>query len=61
MEENRDLIAEWLKLGREVLEKHFPQSPHAVYVIELADGSPAVQLVVTPSSASGPSAPERKP
>lgn len=57
--ESRDLLAEWIKLGREVLERYYPDASGGTYVIELPDGR-AVQLVVTRPSSSAPS-PGSKP
>lgn len=45
--EPRDLLAEWLKLSREVLAKYYPDSPYAVLVIERGNNHPSVQLPVT--------------
>jgi hypothetical protein len=45
--DDRDLLAEWLELGREVLERYWPKATHAVLVAEQGEGLPAVQLVVT--------------
>lgn len=49
MSENgdRDLLAEWLKLGREVLEKYYPGTPYATLVIPTAEGLPDTVLCVT--------------
>lgn len=48
MEAQRDLLAEWMELGREVLRRHYPEAVHAVFVIEIGPGIPATQLVITP-------------
>ncbi len=53
--EKRDLLAEWLKLGREVLERYYPGAKYAVLVAELGDGLPAARLVVIPATSSGAS------
>lgn len=42
----RDLLAEWLNLSREVLERYWPDTTHAVLVAEQRDERPAVQLVI---------------
>lgn len=53
----RDLLAEWLSLGREVLARYYPTTTSAVMVAEQGEGLPAVQLIVIPPSSAGPSAP----
>ena len=52
----RDLLAEWMKLGREVLDRNYPGARYAVFVIEMGEGIPATRLVVTPSSSPSSSA-----
>jgi hypothetical protein len=44
----RDPLALWLNQGREVLARYYPESAHAVLVIDLGEDVPAAQFVVTP-------------
>lgn len=59
--ENRDLLAEWLKLGREVLAKCFPESPYATLVIPTVEGAPDTVLCVTPLPRSTSTQPTPRP
>jgi hypothetical protein len=56
-ESGRDLLAEWMRLGGEVLERYYPGAPYAVYVIERGEGLPSVQLVISRTASSAPSRP----
>jgi hypothetical protein len=47
-DKDRDLLAEWLKLGREVLKRYYPASPLATLVIPMGEGLPDTILCVTP-------------
>lgn len=46
--DGRDLFAEWLAKGREILERYYPQAPCASLVIPVGKGIPDCVLVVTP-------------
>lgn len=54
-----DLLAEWLKLGREVLERYYPDAEYGLLTILIGEGVPAAQFPVTlprsSSLAAGPS------
>lgn len=50
--EKRDLLADWLKLGSEVLERCYPDSEYASLVIPHGEGVPDTVLVVTPQRPS---------
>lgn len=55
----RDLLAEWLELGRMVLEQHFPESPYATLVIPMGEDRPDTVICVT--APRPPSSPTRTP
>lgn len=57
--DDRDLLAEWLSLGREVLKRYWPEAPYAVLVAELGAGRPAVQLVVSRAASGAEASPPR--
>jgi hypothetical protein len=54
MSAKRDLLGEWLELGREVLSTHYPDAPHAALVIPQGEGRPDCVLVVTPPPRPSP-------
>lgn len=43
----RDVLAEWLALGREVLARYYPDAEYGSMVIKLKDGVPNVILPIT--------------
>lgn len=43
----RDALAEWLKLGREVLERYYPEAKYGLLLIHTGPDVPDVQLPVT--------------
>ena len=51
-EEERDLLQEWIEMGREVVARYWPDAGHVVLVADRGPGQPAVQLVVTPRASS---------
>jgi hypothetical protein len=48
MPDHADALAEWLRLGCEVLRCYYPGAEYGLLLIHLGDGVPDVQLPVTP-------------
>lgn len=49
MEPNRDPLAAWLALGREVLERYYPGAKYGMLLIHLGNDLPDVTFPVSPS------------
>lgn len=62
--QERDLLGEWLAMGKELLKQHYPDAKYLALTGDLGPGVPPVQLVVTPdafSSACLPTSAQSEP
>lgn len=57
-EANRDLLKEWLELGREILDHYYPGATHAALYIFHKDETPPARFTL-PASVSSAPLPER--
>lgn len=57
MSEDKDVLAEWMRLGREILSRYYPEAKYGLLLIHTEPDIPDVQLPVTQSPRSASSGP----
>lgn len=51
--QQRDLLAEWLELGREVLRRYWPEAKYGLLLVHLGPDLPDATFPVIPQAHSG--------
>ncbi len=58
-DEPRDLLAEWLKLSREVMAAHYPGAEYAaLYIFHAEEGVPPTRIALPASASSAADRPD---